>query len=47
MRFAALALLGAVALVAAPAAGAKKPPKLDPDKLTPVIFVHGGSGSGA
>ena len=39
--------LGA-ASVAAPGAAAKnKPDKLDPDKVTPVIFVHGGSGSGA
>jgi hypothetical protein len=37
----------AVALVAAPAAGANKKDKLDPDEVTPVIFVHGGSGSGA
>jgi hypothetical protein len=44
---AALAVAIAV-LVAAPAAGAKKKDgKLDPDKVTPVIFVHGGSGSGA
>jgi Lipase C-terminal domain/Lipase (class 2) len=42
-----LAAVVAVALVAAPTAAAKKPPKLDPDKLTPLIFVHGGSGSGA
>jgi pimeloyl-ACP methyl ester carboxylesterase len=34
-------------LIAAPASAAKKPPKFDPDKVTPVIFVHGGSGSGA
>jgi pimeloyl-ACP methyl ester carboxylesterase len=38
----------AVALAAEPAAGAKKKDgKLDPDKVTPLIFVHGGSGSGA
>jgi triacylglycerol esterase/lipase EstA (alpha/beta hydrolase family) len=37
----------AVALLAAPAAGAKKKDgELDPDKVTPLIFVHGGSGSG-
>jgi Lipase C-terminal domain/AF_1763-like, C-terminal domain/Lipase (class 2) len=38
----------AVALLAAPAAGTKKKDgKLDPDRVTPLIFVHGGSGSGA
>ena len=42
-----LALVAIAALVAAPAAGAKKDKKLDPDKVTPLIFVHGGSGSGA
>lgn len=48
LRFVVVALVALVALVAAPAAGAsKKPPKLDPDKVTPLIFVHGGSGSGA
>ena len=45
-RLVAVAVVGLVALVATPAAGAKKKGK----KLknpTPVIFVHGGSGSGA
>ena len=37
-----LALVAIAALVAAPAAGAKDK-KLDPDKVTPLIFVHGGS----
>ena len=47
VRSAVLALVAIAALVAAPAAGAKKDKKLDPDKVTPLIFVHGGSGSGA
>jgi len=41
------AIVALAALVVVPEAGAKKPPKLDPDKVTPLIFVHGGSGSGA
>ena len=41
------AIVALAALVAAPQAGARKPPKLDPDKVNPLIFVHGGSGSGA
>jgi len=45
---AALVVAGLAASVAAPAVAAKdKPDRLDPDKVTPVIFVHGGSGSGA
>src|SRR5918994_2282229 len=47
VRSTVVALVGVAALVAAPAAGAKKDKKLDPDKVTPLIFVHGGSGSGA
>src|ERR671919_532821 len=47
VRSTVLALVAIAALVAAPAAGAKKPPKLEPDRVTPLIFVHGGSGSGA
>ncbi|MGH2993377.1 MAG: esterase/lipase family protein [Solirubrobacterales bacterium] len=47
VRFGIVALVALAAMVAAPGAGAKKKPKLDPDKVTPVIFVHGGSGSGA
>ncbi len=48
LRFAMLAVVAAtVPLAAAPASAAEKPPKLDPDKVTPLIFVHGGSGSGA
>jgi pimeloyl-ACP methyl ester carboxylesterase len=45
--FTAVAVVAGISLIAAPAAGAKKPNKLDPDKVTPLIFVHGGSGSGA
>jgi hypothetical protein len=47
VRSTVLALVAIAALVAAPAAGAKKDKELDPDKVTPLIFVHGGSGSGA
>jgi Lipase C-terminal domain/Lipase (class 2) len=46
-RSAVVAAVAICALAAAPGALAKKPKKLDPDKVTPVIFVHGGSGSGA
>ena len=43
-----MVVAGLTASVAAPGAAAtNKPDKLDPDKVTPVIFVHGGSGSGA
>ena len=42
-----MALVALGALVAAPVAEAKKPKKLNPDKVNPLIFVHGGSGSGA
>ena len=37
--------MSAAGLVAAAPATAKKPPKLDPDRLTPLIFIHGASGS--
>jgi pimeloyl-ACP methyl ester carboxylesterase len=48
LPFGAVVVVAVTALVVAPAAGAKnKDGKLDPDKLTPLIFVHGGSGSGA
>jgi pimeloyl-ACP methyl ester carboxylesterase len=44
-RLLAVAAVGVLALVVTPAAGAKKDKKIkDP---TPMIFVHGGSGSGA
>jgi hypothetical protein len=43
-----MVVAGLAAAVVAPGAGASnKPDKLDPDKVTPVIFVHGGFGSGA
>ena len=43
--FGAVVVVAVAALVAAPAAGAKKKDgKLDPDRVTPLIFVHGGSG---
>jgi pimeloyl-ACP methyl ester carboxylesterase len=43
-----LVVAGLVASVAAPGVAAKdKPDRLDPDKVTPMIFVHGGSGSAA
>lgn len=41
-----LAVVAVAVLLAAPAAGAKTP-NLDPSKVNPVIFVHGGAGSGA
>jgi pimeloyl-ACP methyl ester carboxylesterase len=43
-----LVVAGLVASVAAPGVAAKgKSDRLDPDKVTPMIFVHGGSGSAA
>ncbi|MGH2962017.1 MAG: alpha/beta hydrolase [Solirubrobacterales bacterium] len=47
LRIIAVGLVATAGLLAAPSASAKKPKKLDPDRVTPVIFVHGGSGSGA
>jgi pimeloyl-ACP methyl ester carboxylesterase len=45
-RIVVLAVAG-LALVAASPAAAKKGQKLNPERLTPMIFVHGGSGSAA
>jgi pimeloyl-ACP methyl ester carboxylesterase len=43
-----LVVAGVAASVAAPGVAAKdRPDALDRDKVTPMIFVHGGSGSGA
>jgi uncharacterized alpha/beta hydrolase family protein len=46
LPFGAVVVVAVAALVAAPAGAKKKDGKLDPDKVTPLIFVHGGSGSG-
>jgi pimeloyl-ACP methyl ester carboxylesterase len=44
-----LVAAGVASSIAAPSAVAAKdrPDRLDPDEVTPMIFVHGGSGSGA
>ena len=45
-RLATFALLLVGLLVAAPAAMAKQGPTLDPSSIHPMVFVHGGTGSG-
>lgn len=47
LPFMTVALLAALGPFAAPAPGAERRATLDPDKVNPLIFVHGGSGSGA
>jgi pimeloyl-ACP methyl ester carboxylesterase len=46
IRFASFAVVVLGLLVAAPSAVAKHGPELDPSSIHPLVFVHGGSGSG-